>query len=67
MIRALDDLPRLELSAEEIRRVHCGQSIAKQIKSADAAEMAAVDEEGNLVAILSSSDGEFLRPVRNFL
>ncbi len=60
MIRALDDLPRLELSTEEIRRVHRGQSIAKGIKNAPKhwqsqwhtadslrhpAETAAVDEE----------------------
>jgi len=74
MICALDNLPRLELSAEEIMRVHRGQPIAKRIKSEPKhwhsqwhpAETAAVDEGGNLVAILSSSDGELLRPVRNF-
>ncbi|MGD0383431.1 MAG: tRNA pseudouridine(55) synthase TruB [Thermoguttaceae bacterium] len=67
MISAVDYLPRLELSAEEIRRVHRGQAIAKRIACPDAADTAAVDKEGNLVAILSSSDAELLRPVRNFL
>jgi tRNA pseudouridine55 synthase len=67
MISAVDYLPRLELSAEEIKRVHRGQSIAKRIAGADAADTAAVDMEGNLVAILSSSGAELLRPARNFL
>jgi tRNA pseudouridine55 synthase len=74
MICAVDNLPRLELSAEEIRLVHRGQSIAKRIINTPEhwhnqwhpAETAAVDEGGNLVAILSSSDGELLRPMRNF-
>jgi len=81
MICALDNLPRLHLSAEEIRCVHRGQSIAKRIENAPKhwhsqwhtadshwhpAETAAVDEGGNLVAILSFSDDELLRPVRNF-
>jgi len=82
MIRAVDNLPRLVLSAEEIKLVHRGQSIAKRIESAPEhwqsqwhpadsqwrpAETAGVDEGGNLVTILSSSDGELLRPARNFL
>jgi tRNA pseudouridine55 synthase len=114
MTCAVDYLPRLELSAEEIERVHNGLSIAKRIESETEhwqsrwhsasvqwqsrwhsasvhwqsrwhtalehwqrqwhtdsqrrpAETAAVDEGGNLVAILNSSDGELLRPVRNFL
>ena len=67
MIHALDYLPLVELSAEEIGRVHRGQEIRKRVNDADAAELAAVDEQGNLAAILSSSDGELLHPVRNFL
>jgi tRNA pseudouridine55 synthase len=67
MISAVDYLPRLELLAEEINRVHRGQTIAKRIAGADAADTAAVDMEGNLVAILSSSGAELLRPARNFL
>lgn len=67
MICAVDYLPRLELSAEEISRVHRGQSIAKPNLVAAGADAAAVDEKGNLVAILSSSDGELLHPIRNFL
>ncbi len=66
MICAVDYLPRLELSAEEIRHVHRGQSIAKRISCADGADAAAVDKEGNLVAILNSSGSELLRPIRNF-
>jgi tRNA pseudouridine55 synthase len=66
MIQALDDLPLLELSYQDIDCIHHGQSILKQVEYADAAEIAAVDEKGNLVAILSSS-GDLLRPVRNFL
>jgi tRNA pseudouridine55 synthase len=92
MINAVDYLPQLELSAEEIRRVHRGQSIAKRDKNtpkhwhsqwhtvdsqwhtvdsqwhtADSqCHAAAVDEQGNLVAILNSSDAEALRPIKTF-
>jgi len=67
MVRAVEYLPRLELSTEEITRVHNGRSITKQLITSDAAELAAVDEQGNLVAILDPSDDKCLRPVRNFM
>ena len=67
LVRAVDYLPRLELSAEEITRVHNGCLITKQIEIPDAAELAAVDVQGNLVAILDPSDDKYLRPVRNIM
>jgi tRNA pseudouridine55 synthase len=67
MLCAVEYLPRLELSAEEVARVHNGQVIPKPIPCAEAAEMAAVDGEGKLVAILGPSDTGELRPLRNFL
>jgi tRNA pseudouridine55 synthase len=79
MINAVDYLPQLELSAEEIRRVHSGQSIAKRDKNAPKHwhsqwhtadsqwHTAAVDEQGNLVAILNSSDAEVLHPIKTFI
>ena len=67
ILRAVDYLPRLELSAEEVARIHNGQFISRQIGCAEAAELSAVDKEGNLVAILGPSNAEELRPLRNFL
>jgi tRNA pseudouridine55 synthase len=67
ILRAVEYLPRLELSAEEVSRVHHGQLISRQIACAKAAELSAVDKEGNLVAILGPLNAEELRPLRNFL
>jgi tRNA pseudouridine55 synthase len=67
MLCAVEYLPRLELSAEEVARVHNGQVITKQIPCARAAEMAAVDEEGKLVAILGPLSSGEIRPLRNFI
>ena len=67
MIHAVDYLPRLELSAEESGRVNHGLSIAKRMSSVNGGAAAAVDEQGNLIAILDSSDGESLRPIKTFV
>jgi tRNA pseudouridine55 synthase len=67
MIHAVDYLPRLELSADEIGRVNHGMSIVKRAPSVNGCDTAAVDREGNLLAILNSSDGESLRPIKTFV
>jgi tRNA pseudouridine55 synthase len=67
MVRAVESLPRLELSSEEITHIHNGRLITKQIEIPGAAEVAAVDASGKMVAILDSSDDKYLRPVRNFM
>jgi len=65
-LHAVDSLPRIELTTEEITRVHNGQSITKHTDAANAVELAAVDEQGNLVAVLDPSNAKLLRPLRNF-
>jgi tRNA pseudouridine55 synthase len=67
MIHAVDYLPRLEISADEIGRVNHGMSIVKRAPSVNGGDTAAVDREGNLLAILDSSDGESLRPIKTFV
>jgi tRNA pseudouridine55 synthase len=66
MMRAVEHLPRLELSADEIAEVQHGRTIARRISNADAAELAGVDEKGHLIAILGRLEGGLLRPTRNF-
>ena len=64
-LQAVDALPRVELSAEEIARIGNGLSIAKDTPATDAAEFAAVDPDGRLVAILKVRGPGLLGPVRN--
>ncbi len=67
MLCAVDYLPRVELSAEEIARVHNGQSIAKQFAAADAAELAAIDAGRKSGCNSRRFRSErLLRPIRNF-
>ncbi len=65
MLCAVEHLPRTQLSGEEIACIHRGQAITKKYIDADAAELAAVDMDGKLVAILGRSDGKSLHPIRN--
>jgi tRNA pseudouridine55 synthase len=65
-LRAVDYLPRLELSAEEIGRLRHGRSIAREISSVEVREFAAVDTQENLVAILGPAHDKLLHPLRNF-
>ena len=74
-LRAVDLLPRIVLSAEQIRQIAHGQNIAVQslppdalqTASQDAQRYAAVDEAGQLVAILGHRGPGLLRPLRNLL
>ncbi len=63
-VRAVDSLPRVRLSAEEAARVRQGQPIRHKAPSGNEAEMAAVDEGGGLVAILTPRGPGLLGPVR---
>ena len=64
--RALDALSKLTLSADDIKRVRHGLAIDRP-GAAQTGEIAALDDQNNLVAILvRRSDGR-LGPVRNFL
>ncbi|NQU26541.1 MAG: tRNA pseudouridine(55) synthase TruB [Candidatus Nealsonbacteria bacterium] len=65
-LRAVQQLPRVELSAGEISRIANGQSIPRETQPPDAKEIAAVDDAGRLVAILTHREPGVLRPLRNF-
>ncbi len=60
-------LPRIELTAEEVFRVRCGQTIAKPGGPGGSQEIAAVDPAGCLVAILAQRGNNLLGPVTNLL
>jgi tRNA pseudouridine55 synthase len=62
---ALGSMPRVTLSADELRRVGLGQTIADHWQLG-AAEVAALDEKGRLMAILMPAGGGQLRPEKTF-
>ena len=62
---AVETLPVVDLTDEQIRRVGSGMAIEASI-STEAEEFAGVDSSGRLVAILIEAGGGRLRPVRNF-
>jgi tRNA pseudouridine55 synthase len=64
LIQAVDYLPRMTLSAEDIARVRNGQFISNRFVGGEAPELAAIDDNGNLIAILGQVDGKFLKPVK---
>ena len=64
-VMALGELRRIALHADELARIARGQSIANRWCES-ATELAALDESGNLAAILESA-GELLRPTKCFI
>ncbi len=64
-LRAVDGLPRVELTSDEIARIRMGQAVAKEAPAADAREFAALDAAGRLVAILVPRGPGRLGPKRN--
>jgi len=64
--RAVDRLPRLVLTGEEVARIQAGQAIARQAPASDSPEVAALDAAGRLVAILVPRGPGLLGPARNF-
>jgi tRNA pseudouridine55 synthase len=65
LLRAVETLPQVVLSAEEAARVRNGLAIARRSPAAEASEIAGVDEQGRLVAILCPRAGGLLGPLRN--
>ncbi len=63
--RAVESLPRVELSPEETAKIGNGQAIRKQPPKGDAEEIAAFDAAGRLVAILVPRGSGLLGPLRN--
>lgn len=66
-LRAVDFLPRVELTAEEMAKVRLGQAIPKQAPTGDPEEVAALDTSGRLAAILVPRGPGLLGPGRNLL
>jgi len=65
-LEAVESLPRIELSAEEAALTRNGMPIPARSSLGDAAEIAAVDTAGRLVAILVPRGSGLLGPMRNF-
>ena len=72
-LRAVESLPRVELSAEEIVRIRNGLPIARDLPIAretaapGANEIAALDQQQQLIAILTPRGPGLLGPLRNLL
>ena len=64
-LRAVERLPRIELSSAEVVRVRNGQQIPRPMGTAESNEFAAVDPAGRLVGILGPCGGDRLKPLRN--
>lgn len=64
-LRAVESLPRVELTAEELAAVRAGQAIPKAPQANDSKEFAALDMAGRLVAILVPRGAGLLGPGRN--
>jgi len=62
---ALDHLPRVQLDDENVSKLQMGQCISAQ-DCQDAAEVLALDSNGELIGIVRPRDGNQLQPVRNF-
>ena len=64
-LRAVESLPRVELSSEEIVRIRHGLAVSREPSPTGAKEIAAVDANGRLVAILTRRGPGRLGPSRN--
>ena len=64
-LRAVELLPRVELTAQEIAKIRVGQAIAREGPPADSREIAALDTAGRLAAILVPRGPGLLGPIRN--
>ena len=63
---AVERLPRVVLSAEEATRIRQGQTVEKAAAAGDAEELAALDADGRLVAIVTPRGPGRLGPTRTF-
>ena len=63
--QAVECLPCLELSVEEITEIRHGRAISKVTEEDSAKEFAAVDGSGRLVAVLTHRGHGLLGPLRN--
>ncbi|MEE8450417.1 MAG: tRNA pseudouridine(55) synthase TruB [Thermoguttaceae bacterium] len=63
--RAVESLPRIELSADEIAEIRNGRMIPRDVGQDDAKEFAAMGANGRLIAILIRRGEGLLGPSRN--
>jgi hypothetical protein len=59
-------LPRIELTAGEADRLRLGQVIERRPSVPEGEQLAAVDDQGRLVALVAARGPERLRPVKTF-
>jgi tRNA pseudouridine55 synthase len=64
-LRAVEAMPRIELSHDEVTQIGHGHEISKRSVASDADQFAAVNAAGQLVAILTRRAPGRLRPLRN--
>ena len=64
---ALSELERVRLDNDELAALAYGQQIVDRFEIRQATEVAGVDEQGELVAVLEKRAGGFLQPRRNFI
>ncbi|HET6880558.1 MAG TPA: tRNA pseudouridine(55) synthase TruB [Pirellulales bacterium] len=65
-LNAVSSLPTVVLSHTEVERIQHGLAIRSETHVCKG-ELAAVNQQGNLVAILAAKEDGALRPVRNFV
>ncbi len=63
--RAVEALPQVELSPEEAQRIRNGQTIDRPVQGEETGELAAVDDQGRLLAVLIRRGDHLLGPLRN--
>lgn len=56
-LRAVEALPRMMLTREEVQRLRWGQTVIRDASAPSAAEVAGIDPDGQLAAILSPRGG----------
>ncbi len=64
-LRAVAALPQVELSPEEAQRIRNGQTIDRPVQAEETGELAAVDDQGRLLAVLTRRGDHLLGPLRN--
>jgi tRNA pseudouridine55 synthase len=65
-LKAMEMLPRIELTADEATRVRHGQTISHAMPRSETDEAAAVDTFGRLAAVLTPREPGWLRPLLTF-
>ncbi len=62
--RAVENLPRITLDRRQVQQIILGQAIRAATSTGEAPEIAALDEDGHLIALLTPRGPGLLRPKR---